>query len=664
MIKKRLLVILLFGFFAAAPILRTQVTQQQRPPGAMSEAERRGNLPRLILNEVYADFSKGAGTPLFKSKFNLYDPVGPTMQQFDQNLDKLREVNVDNYRIEIAWGRGPRGFGTAMGVGGTADNITYDFTALDHMVKGLASQNVRLLGSYGYTPTPLQDPNEQRFRSSTPPKDAPKWGEIAGVFAKHYKDIGLPFGINEIWNEADGILTFFNGKPEEYYALYRAGVKAIREANPDAYIAGPASAPELAWYLTFPEFIDKNKLPLDAYTFHSYGSAELTNRLIDEVGGSLSRFPYLNTTAMVLDEWHDADCCNWCWDDVRHRYQGASQMLHDFQILLGRTELTSVSWAWWLDPPSRGAGCMGLLTGDGKRKAVFNAWKIYAGMPVDRAQVTLHGPIEAMASSDAHKATVVAWNPNPYLRRVDIHLSNIPFAKGNVRIFRIDDKHASVVDGAPENLEPVETFMGVDTAKWTWVDGAIPPNATVYVEAEDGSGTSELTPMNVADVIRINRYFPARGKTNSYSDFDRKTWIARLGSADDAAAQQQIGVLADGLPAALNVTTKVEGVLKKQNPNSLLGVRVDYAVSGAYPKSVLYHGKYNGTDLYDAARTAGSPWGIGAKLPQAVAVENLAGFRIPLREGAPAGWNGKAHLTFILQSTGPGVRAKFTVRGQ
>jgi hypothetical protein len=96
----------------------------------------------------------------------------------------------------------------------------------------------------------------------------------------------------------------------------------------------------------------------------------------------------------------------------------------------------------------------------------------------------------------------------------------------------------------------------------------------------------------------------------------------------------------------------------------MLGIRVDYSFNGAYPKSVLFHGKYNSTDLFDAARTTGSPWGIGAKTPQAVAVDNLASFRIPLRERAPEGWNGKAHLTFILQNSGPGVRAKFTLRPQ
>ena len=41
-------------------------------------------LPRLIMNEVTADFAVSVDPPLLKSKYNLYDPDGITMQQFDK----------------------------------------------------------------------------------------------------------------------------------------------------------------------------------------------------------------------------------------------------------------------------------------------------------------------------------------------------------------------------------------------------------------------------------------------------------------------------------------------------------------------------------------------------------------------------------------------------
>jgi hypothetical protein len=65
-----------------------------------------------VYNVVAADFAASAGHPLLKSKFNVYDPAGITFEQLDQSLAKLGALNVDTYRMELAWGRARQGFGT------------------------------------------------------------------------------------------------------------------------------------------------------------------------------------------------------------------------------------------------------------------------------------------------------------------------------------------------------------------------------------------------------------------------------------------------------------------------------------------------------------------------------------------------------------------------
>lgn len=630
---------------------------------------------RWVLNEVTADFAVSAGHPLVKGKFNLYDPVGPSLEQFNKNVKLLRELNVDTYRIEIAWGRRRTGIGTHTQIGGTPDALTYDFGPLDHIVRELKKEDVLLLGAYSYTPTPLQNPDIFENRDSYPPTSIAKWKEVVRAFAQHHRDAGLPFGVHEIWNEPDGRVVFFSGKEADYQEMYRAAVEAIRSVDPDAVISGPASAPGLIWITSFPEFVARNKLPLDVLSYHAYGSGELALEYTDTAMEGLSRFPSLETTELSLNEWHHADCCQWCFDDSRHRYEAASQLLHDFNLFLTRPELTSVSWAWFQDPnrsgrggpPARGGevpagpGCMGLVSGSGQRKAVFNAWKVYASMPVDRKQVKVRGSLEAMASSDTHKASVVAWNRDPYDRWISgVHLKNPPFQKGNVRIYKIDATHASAGDGADELLTSVETFNDVNIAEWTW-KGALPRGGTIYFEAEDGSGLSELTPAHVGKVVRINRHFPSRGRTDSYADFSRKTWIARLGMMKDAGADQKIGVLAEGLPDSVGVTVDVDGQLQKLTANSLLGVRVDYRVNGQWVKGVLFHGPHKGIDLFDRGGQSIIPWALAPKA-EAVGVADFAEFALPLKNHAPAGWAGTAHLTFLMQSAGAGARAKFTVR--
>jgi len=307
---------------------------------------------------------------------------------------------------------------------------------------------------------------------------------------------------------------------------------------------------------------------------------------------------------------------------------------------------------------------MGLVTQRGERKAVFNAWKIYASMPVDRRHVDVRGSLQAMASTDNHTAALVVWNRDPFDRWISgIHLKNVPFSKGDIRVYRIDAENASIGDGAPENLEVVETFNDVffEDVGWTW-SGRLPRGGVLYFEARDRSGFSELTPVELGNVIRINRDYPARGRTDSYAEFDRKTWIARLGMMSDPAAEQKIGVLADGLPDVLDVTVQVNGALQKAGANSLLAVRVDYRVDNRFVKSILFHGPYGGLDLFDGGGSVDLPWTLAPEVNESIDVGDLSRFQIDLRDRAPAGWTGVAHITFLMQEAGADTQAKFTLR--
>jgi xylan 1,4-beta-xylosidase len=659
---------------AAVALITLSPSVQAQQASSVEEVKAPGSqtpgapLPRYVYNVVAADFAKPEGHPLLKSKFNLYDPVGPTMAQFDAAIDLMGELKVDTYRIELAWGRPRSGFGTHTGVGGTPGNVTYDFSALDHMRSLLKSQDVTLLASYSYTPPPLQDmalaerygPKDGMLRGTTPPKDPAQFAEAAAAFAAHARDVGTPMGVHEVWNEPDGTYQFYSGTPEQYQALYGATVKRIRRDDPLAVVAGPASDHHMLWSQSFIDYVAQNKLPLDYYTFHEYGSGELAERQVDRATASLNRYPSLVRTGLSLDEWHDGECCTWCADDNRNHYPAAPELLHDFALLLRKPELTSVSWAWWLDPKRPGNGCMGLITSEGKRKAVFNAWKLYAMMPIDRRAVRLEGPLEAMASSDAHKSSLLIWNRGAYDRRLDVYLDNLPFKRGTVRIYRVDGTHASAGDSESDALTVTETYQ-VNDKSWRWVDGVIPRSGVLYVEASDDVVVPEGK-ANVAEVVRIDRYFPQRGKTAAYADFDRRNWVARLGMMGSTLADQEIGVVARGLPDTLSVQVDIDGQLRKTSANSLLGVRVDYMAGDKFVKSVLYHGPVAGTDLFSPGRTAVMPFGTERKADTVTRVANFAKFQLPLKAAAPAGWAGRASLTFILQDAGPDARAKITIR--
>jgi xylan 1,4-beta-xylosidase len=155
----------------------------------------------------------------------------------------------------------------------------------------------------------------------------------------------------------------------------------------------------------------------------------------------------------------------------------------------------------------------------------------------------------------------------------------------------------------------------------------------------------------------VLRHRPDRA-ARSWSDFDRRTWTARLGMAGETRAEERMGVVVEGLPGRLEVSVETGGDLRRLGPNSLLGLRIDYGVGTGYARSVLVHGPCGtAPDLHDPARDAPVPWGTRRTEDRVVAVMDLSRFDLLPGEHAPEGWTGRALITFVLEDAGPGARA-------
>jgi hypothetical protein len=101
-------------------------------------------------------------------------------------------------------------------------------------------------------------------------------------------------------------------------------------------------------------------------------------------------------------------------------------LLQDFHDLLAYPCLTKVSWAQFLD--SGQDNYSGMVSFEGRRKAVFNAYNVYMGMPVDRRRVSVSGSQEVggMAATDGHRADLVLWNRSDDDQTVSVDLSHAP----------------------------------------------------------------------------------------------------------------------------------------------------------------------------------------------------------------------------------------------
>ena len=618
---------------------------------------------------VTADFATPADYPLSKTRFAGFNSGMVPLAHYQRDIALFDEVHPHSLRIDLGWG--PRWAGWAkQPVAGTIENILYDFNEMDQIAALLNEHNVLPYWSYCYMPAPLQE-NPGNYRSK--PSDVAVWGEVLGTFARHHREScpANPVGYHEVYNEPDN-RDFLHATDREYIAMYHQSVLKIRDADPDAVVGGPALAFRDEWVAPFLKYVAEHRLPLDFFSFHYYpthstnyyqGASEPANgaksvaSVIEAMRQQLAKYPEFSMTEMHLNEYNSYPI-DYPKGGRQDKYPLASELLHNYLYFLSQPDLTQVHWAQFMD--SGGGNFSGMISIEGHRKAVFNAYRIYAMMPVDRCQVSIHGTTaaEGMASADGHKVSLVLWSNSGSDQTVNVALNGVPFARGHFRVYRIDSDHANWGDN-PENEEllPMETLTGIPTDPFTW-SGPLPKGGVLYLEVEDGTGISELAPNRVAKVIHVLRYFPNR-KTSSYADFDRNTWIARLGMAVEQEAHEQIGVVAEALPPRLTVSIQTDGMLCRLDGNSLLGVRLDYQVGDSYAKSVLFHGPCNGSiDLYAPSRNAPMPWGTKRQADQLVTVPDLASFDIAPGDYAPADWTQRMQFTFIMQNTGPGTRAK------
>jgi hypothetical protein len=601
---------------------------------------------------VTANFAASVADPLVKSKFGVFNSGYVSLARWQRDASLLAALHPGRVRWETMWGN-EQGDWTPM-VTGSAANPTYDFSQTDQLVDLINNAGAQAVPSLTYTPGILKPPGGSW---NNPPSNPSVWAQqILPALATHWKQTGRHIGSYEIWNEPDLPGVFWTGTQQQYLDLYSSASQALRAADPDAHIEGPALCC-VTWSGPFVNQVLSQNLPLDAFSFHAYGDAGnggLETNYQGATDSGLTNYR-MATVENNLDEY------NWTNDftpptDVV-TYRGAAQLLSSFKTLLAKPWITHVEWAQFQDPVCPGpCDVIGLLDRDGHKRAAYNAYSLYANMPVNRRQLSISGPVDGMASSDAHTSGVLLWNTSGTDRSVSAALNNTPFANGNFRVYRIDADHASYEDDhANENLTPVEQHLGVSTAGLNW-SGTIPAGGTVYLEATDGSNTPTNPAATVGTAVHDLTYMPDHSK-KSYGSFDRRTWTAALGMGGETWADADAGVEATGLPSNLHIGLDASGTFQSLDANSLLGVRIDFQTGSGYTKGVLMEG-----GLYNGSRSAPEPFGTKRQADQVVHESNLSDFTVNLPGLAPAGWNGRVSISFHLQNGGPDTHVLASIR--
>ena len=150
-----------------------------------------------------------------------------------------------------------------------------NFRQVGHVYDNLLSCGVKPFVELSFMPSALASGKKLGLRydpNITMPKSLKAWGEYIKKFINFLID---RYGIDEVetwyfevWNEPD-LSCFFAGTKKDYFKLYEATVRAIKEVSPRLRVGGPSTSACL-WLEDFLNFCKTNNVPCDFVSTHHY----------------------------------------------------------------------------------------------------------------------------------------------------------------------------------------------------------------------------------------------------------------------------------------------------------------------------------------------------------------------------------------------------------
>jgi xylan 1,4-beta-xylosidase len=166
-------------------------------------------------------------------------------------------------------------------------NPEYNYQYVDALFDFLISIKMKPFVELGFMPSALASGSQTIFwwkGNVTPPKDYKKWEDLIRNLTQHlterYGADEVKTWYFEVWNEPNLSPGFWTGSQADYFKLYDSSARAIKSVNSDYKVGGPATA-GAGWVPETIAFCDKNNVPLDFISTHTYG---VKQGFLDEFG--------------------------------------------------------------------------------------------------------------------------------------------------------------------------------------------------------------------------------------------------------------------------------------------------------------------------------------------------------------------------------------------
>jgi len=390
-----------------------------------------------------------------------------------------------------------------------------------------------------FMPEPLASGTATVFHyqgNITPPKHYTAWAEFVGelvtsaVVRYGAREVSTwPF---EVWNEPN-LRSFWRGTRKQYWQLYAATVRALKDIHAEIPVGGPSTAKN-EWIEEFLDFCDRNEVPADFVSTHHYPNDPFTGSQLD------TETQLAQTQRGILREQIQ---------DVRRRARGkplyytewnASSdsrfALHDepytaafiVKTLLDGCGLADVYSFWTFSdlfeesyfPSLPFHGGFGLLTIHGVAKPSYRAFEY-----LHKLGTQLVTPL------DGTHPTVDAWViRNDELREVAIVVTNHTYPRHEIVLERVLVHLETPLRPTSARLAQIDEDHGNAKRKWLEMGSPQYPSRSQLDELHEASGVNLRPHQFSADDagIHVQVDVPPQGVAMIFLSFDQS--MQRLAS--------------------------------------------------------------------------------------------------------------------------------------
>jgi hypothetical protein len=322
----------------------------------------------------------------------------------------------------------------------------FEWTKLDRAVDDILATGATPIMNIDFKPPVLFPKIDENV---TDPNDYSLWKKLISAMVLHYKERGSNLQYWEIANEPD--IGEMGGCPYKftpggYVRYYRETALAIRQANPEAKVGGPALANPDSEIL--PELLracQKDKLPLDFVSWHIYNNDPARIRAtIARKKEQLRAFDQLHPET-ILDEWNvslsnsvkdprfqpvfvaetawqmiDAGLDYSCYYHIRDYHVRVEQ----FKKFMSPRGAVDMAW-WWNRKPQYD----GLFDYQNHVRPAYFTFLLLSRLTGQRLQVSSSDKrVHAFGTwdSEIRKYSLLFWNFSPQAVQVTLHIAGAP----------------------------------------------------------------------------------------------------------------------------------------------------------------------------------------------------------------------------------------------